>query len=119
VRVLVCGGRAYKNRKRVYRLLKNLHEIFGDELVVIHGNASGADTLADDFCRENHIKVDVYPAKWDEYGKKAGVLRNQQMLVDGDPNCVIAFPGGTGTAHMCKIARKSGMPVLEVKEKKI
>jgi hypothetical protein len=36
------------------------------------------------------------------------------MLRDGRPDVVVAFPGGKRTAHMLKLARDAGLPVLEV-----
>lgn len=52
---------------------------------------------------------------WEIHGQRlAGPMRNKQMLVEGKPELVIAFPGGTGTAHMCGIAEAAGVKVLKV-----
>jgi predicted PP-loop superfamily ATPase len=37
-------------------------------------------------------------------------------MLDEGPSLVVAFPGGTGTAHMVRIAREAGVNVLEVKQ---
>lgn len=47
-------------------------------------------------------------------GGRAGSLRNQQMLDEGQPALVVAFPGGTGTENMKRIARSAGVRVLEI-----
>jgi hypothetical protein len=39
--------------------------------------------------------------------------RNQQMLDEGRPDLVVAFPGGAGTANMVKLARAIGCEVIE------
>jgi hypothetical protein len=44
---------------------------------------------------------------------KAGPIRKQQMLDEGKPDLVVAFPGGRGTAHMVRIARAAGIEVIE------
>lgn len=44
-----------------------------------------------------------------------GPLRTTQMLVEGRPDAVIAFPGGKGTAHMVRKARAAGLPVVEAR----
>src|SRR5690554_468795 len=88
-RVLVCGGRDFDD----YNLLKSYldtHEIS----TIIHGNAKGADSLADKYARENAIDRIVYPANWEGHGKLAGFIRNSMMLNHGKPDKVIAFPGG-------------------------
>ena len=56
----------------------------------------------------------VYRADWEGLGRKAGPIRNQQMLDEGKPDLVVAFPGGRGTANMMRIAREAGIEVIEV-----
>lgn len=86
------------------------------ELCIIHGGATGADTCADDWCVINfHTNVRVYPADWNKYGKRAGIIRNIEMLDKETPDMVLAFPGGVGTAHMVREARARGIEVREVK----
>ena len=38
------------------------------------------------------------------------------MLTESQPHVIIAFKGGSGTAHMMKIGREAGVPVYEVKD---
>jgi len=52
-------------------------------------------------------------ANWAELGRKAGPIRNQQMLDEGKPNLVVAFPGGRGTADIVRRARAAGIEVVE------
>ena len=82
--------------------------------VVIHGGARGADQLAGAWAKERQVSYKTYPAQWDRYGKSAGFRRNEQMLNEGNPDLIIAFPGGNGTAHMMRIARQRGYEVTEI-----
>lgn len=82
-------------------------------LVVVEGEARGADQLAREWAEENNIAVEPHPAKWDELGKAAGAIRNIEMLGTG-VDAVIAFPGGRGTAHMVEIAGVAGVPVVQL-----
>jgi hypothetical protein len=36
------------------------------------------------------------------------------MLMEGKPDLVVGFPGGRGTAHMCRIAGEAGVEVIEI-----
>jgi hypothetical protein len=54
-------------------------------------------------------------ADWAGLGRKAGPIRNEQMLSEGQPHLVVAFPGGRGTAHMVGIARAAGVEVIEIR----
>jgi hypothetical protein len=108
--VLVCGGRDYKDRNLVWRVLDSF--LFD---VLVHGVCkSGADFFADMWARNRgHKKVKTYPADWDAHGNAAGPIRNAFMLEDAKPNFVIAFPGGRGTANMVALATGK-VPVLKV-----
>ncbi len=114
MRVLVCGGRDYDDAVRVHLVLDWLHELFEIE-AIIHGNATGADILAQEWCIKNDVVDYPFPAKWDDYGKAAGPLRNTDMLYEGKPHIVIAFPGGRGTADMVAKAKRAKVPVGEIK----
>lgn len=84
------------------------------DIEIISGMASGADTAAIDWAVCNWCKTHEYPANWNLYGKSAGYIRNKQMLDEGKPDLVIAFPGGKGTKMMVDIARKAGVQVMEI-----
>jgi predicted Rossmann-fold nucleotide-binding protein len=109
-RVIVCGGRDFHNRKAVRKALEAVKRKHGP-FVVIHGCARGADTLAGEEARQMELGIMEFPAKWGKYGKKAGFVRNKQMLEEGKADAVIAFAGGRGTAMMVKLAKEANVPV--------
>lgn len=130
MRVLVCGGRGFGNteeqRKLMLDTLYKLKESYSypydpcgksakSYLEIISGMADGADAFGARFARHFNLKLHEFPADWSRYGKGAGHMRNQQMLDEGKPDVVIAFPGGKGTADMVKRARFAGVEVIEVK----
>jgi hypothetical protein len=82
--------------------------------VVIEGESRGADKLAALWASRRSIPLEPYPADWDRWGMAAGPKRNRQMLIEGKPDLVVAFPGGDGTADMVRQARKAGVRVREV-----
>ena len=113
-RVLVCGGRDFDDREFLDVVLDSLHYFAGFR-VVIHGGAKGADDMAGRWASARHIVPEVYRAEWDKHGKEAGPLRNWRMAREGEPDLVVAFPGGKGTASMVRIARQCGIHVIEPK----
>ena len=112
LRVLVCGGRAYSDAAFLTYFLDQLHALTPIGLV-IHGKAPGADTLADMWARKRGISVHAFAAQWEKFGKRAGPIRNQAMLDKGQPDLVVAFPGGVGTADMMARAKAAGVRVRE------
>jgi len=126
MRILVCGGRNFNDTSMLWNELDALGKID----CIIQGDATGADSLAKDYATEHGIDHEDYPAKWDnvkapgavirtsKYGRKynvlAGFQRNEKMIIFGEPDLVIAFPGDKGTADMVKRARKAGIEVKEI-----
>lgn len=110
MKVLVCGGRDFSDTEFLFWFLDEVH--FRRPItLVIHGGARGADGLAGHWARAREVPCDVYPANWNKYRNAAGPIRNQQMLDEGTPDLVIAFPGGAGTADMVSRSRKEGVKV--------
>lgn len=116
MRVLVCGGRSYADEPFLRYVLDYYNGLFPKPFsVLIHGAADGADKLAEQWAHRSGVPVIAEPAKWKQYGRSAGTQRNVKMLHEHRPDLVIAFPGGFGTAHMCKIAEEAGVQVCRVK----
>jgi hypothetical protein len=114
MRVLVCGGRDFNDRGAVARALDDLSRVHGPITWLIEGGARGADAGARAWALAHDVPALTYLADWATHGRRAGVLRNQDMLTDGKPDLVVAFPGGKGTADMVKRARKQAVPVVEI-----
>lgn len=114
-RIIVCGGRDYNNRFMVFGVLRKIWYKHEKRLVVIEGGARGADEAARVWA-ERFARLGVehlpFPANWDKYGNDAGRKRNHQMLDQGKPDLVVAFPGGRGTRNMVEQARYADVPVM-------
>lgn len=113
MRVLVCGGRDYRDFQRVKRYLNTLHSTIEID-TLIEGGARGADTLARVWAAQASVPVETFPADWSQHGRRAGTIRNKRMLTEGRPDLVVAFPGGVGTADMVRQARAADVPAVNV-----
>lgn len=115
MKILVCGGRNYDNGFHVWEILDKLHEELGFQpLIIIEGGAHGVDTHAREWAEMNYIPHWEFPANWTKHGKSAGPIRNRYMLIVGQPDLVVAFPGGVGTAHMVQVAEEAGVTVRKI-----
>ena len=111
-RPIICGGRDFKNKNWGYALLDKI-DLHHHIDTVLTGKARGADAIAGQWAWSRYKNVLTYPANWDKYGGAAGPKRNMQMIREGKPDLVIAFPGGNGTADMKKKALMCGIKLIE------
>lgn len=115
MRILVTGSRDWQDKDAIRRALLAIAQNVGqgDLITVVHGDAAGADRIAGDVAIEQGWEIDVYPADWDRYGKRAGPIRNSAMLVKRPDICVaFPIPGSRGTWDMVHKAEAALVPTL-------
>ena len=123
-RILITGSRHFDpHNPRNYQLMhqalsttaQKLYAAGAADITVVHGGASGADTLADIIASSLGFTIERYPAQWHLYGKKAGPIRNEEMVARG-ADIVLAFPAAVspGTKHCMSVAHRSGITVVNV-----
>lgn len=78
--VLITGDRHWSDYRLIFNSLQSWHQRVGISLVV-HGACRGADNLGAQAACAMGIADDPNPADWDQYGLKAGPIRNGQMLI--------------------------------------
>lgn len=112
MKVLVWGSRHFNDVELLRKTLDSLPGV-GE---IIEGEARGADSLAREWGLARNVVVKAFPANWTLYGKRAGPIRNSQMLKEGQPDLVVAFlgPGSHGTADMIAKAKAAGVKTLVV-----
>lgn len=114
MRVLVTGGRDYHNDSRVFGALNRQHAETPITLLIQGWCRTGADWRARRWCWEHKVACLSDPADWHKHDKAAGPIRNSKILKDWQPDLVIAFPGGSGTADMVTKAERAGLKVVRV-----
>lgn len=112
-RVLVCGGRDYDDWHFLCEALDAINDTKPMGMV-IQGGARGADALARAWADARGVACLSFPALWRKHGRAAGPIRNKEMLDEGCPHLVVAFPGGRGTDNMCEQAHNAGVKVFRV-----
>lgn len=110
-KVLVCGGREFDDELFVCSSLNSVRHLFEPVFLGIEGGARCVDTFAKRWFHSQGVPHVTMMANWSYYGDSAGNLRNQWMRTFLEPDLVIAFPGGRGTAHMVAIAKKSKIDI--------
>jgi hypothetical protein len=109
-RILITGGRDNYDWLTVERAI---FDRCRQNDIIVHGAASGVDSLASQLVRYNpdFFDEDPFPAEWKVdgvYNPNAGPERNQQMLDSGIQGALV-FAGGTGTADMVRKLNAAGV----------
>lgn len=76
MKILITGDREWSDTLKMIEVLSQ----FPAGTIIIHGACRGADNMAHAIGEELGFVIRNYPASWHEFGKRAGVLRNQAML---------------------------------------
>ena len=77
MKILIAGSRKFKVLRKVEDWLD--HNC-NDNDIIISGGATGPDKVAEEYAREYDIPFEIFYPDWDKYGKKAGPLRNEEMV---------------------------------------
>lgn len=113
MRVLICGSRDFRDAKRIFHYLSTVPK----DTIIIEGEARGADSIVWTCCEILGLSYMKFPADWSAYHKAAGVMRNQQMLLEGKPDLVLFYHDdleqSRGTIDMITRADNAGIRVDE------
>ena len=116
VRIIVAGGRRFNDYDYLRYMMDELIDGIYDTVEIISGHAKGADSLGERYANERGLKLSVFKADWKQYGKAAGIIRNQQMLdyAKEEFPIVAAFWDGEsrGTKDMIERSRRAGANVM-------
>ena len=112
MKAAIVGSRTFNDYKKVVEFITNMKEIYELEDIdlVVSGGARGADALGAKYAKEHGIELKVFPAKWSIYGKKAGILRNVDIIENCDV-CFVFWDGEShGAKHDIELCKKSKKP---------
>lgn len=104
----VVGSRSFND----YNYMKEVLEKYEIDEIVSGGCKYGADKLAEQYATEKDLVLTILLADWKNLGKKAGLIRNVDIVKRSD--VVIAFWDGKsrGTKHTIDTAIKHNKKVI-------
>jgi hypothetical protein len=110
MKLIIAGGRDYQLNSFDYQRLDIIHRVL-KLTEVVSGKARGADRCGEIWAARNNVPIKPFPADWDNLGKRAGFIRNQEMAAYAD--AVALFPGGRGTNNMYDEACGRGLLIYD------
>lgn len=115
VRLLVTGSRDWAERDLITEVLFNFRDLCaasGQDVTLVSGACpTGADRMAEEIAQGTAWRVERHPADWERYGKRAGFLRNREMVNLGADQCYAFIKDGSRGATMtAELAAAAGIP---------
>jgi len=115
MRLLITGSRIWDDYKYIHATLKVFGEQHADEVItLVSGECpNGADRLCEIAAAELGWEVELHPANWEQFGKRAGFVRNEQMVLT-EPDFCLGFirNNSKGGAMTVKLAADAGIPTV-------
>lgn len=116
MKLIIAGSRNIHDLEVVETAVFNFLETWyclapSDIDEIVSGTARGVDTLGEEFAERYSIPVKRFPADWERYGKKAGLIRNSDMAYYGTHLVAVWDGKSRGTQHMFNTMRDRGKPV--------
>ena len=108
MKVGIIGSRGFNN----YELVDEVMNEHIDKVeVIVSGGAKGADTIGELWAKQNNKNLLIFKPEWGKFGKRAGFIRNQDIVKNSD--LVLAFWDGQskGTKNSIDLCEKFGIPV--------
>jgi len=107
MKIAIIGSRDFPDLDLVRRFVTELPR----STVVVSGGARGVDQAAEGAAEACGLEVIVLKPDWDGLGKRAGLIRNEDIIDEADR--VVAFWDGSskGTIHALKLAVESNKPI--------
>jgi len=109
MKVSIIGSRGFNN----YELLKKTLDPVKDKItLIVSGGAKGADSLGEQYAKENGIPTQIFIPDWEKQGRSAGYIRNRDIVSNSD--VIIAFWDGSskGTQHSFKLAKELNKRII-------
>ena len=107
MKLAIVGSRTFYGYNKMKSFISENYNI-DDITCIISGGAKGADSLAERFAMEFCKELKVFPADWKKYGKRAGFLRNVDIITECD-ECVAFWDGEShGTRHDIELCEMMG-----------
>lgn len=108
MKVGIIGSRGFNDYQMV---CDEMNTISNEVDLIVSGGAKGADMLGEKWARENNKETLIFKPEWDKYGKRAGFVRNQDIVKNSD--MVIAFWDGNskGTKSSIDLCERFGIKI--------
>lgn len=109
IKLIIAGGRDFNDYPLLQLETRKFlveHNFNPKELIIVSGNAKGADMLGERFAHQYKFNLQIFPADWNQFGKSAGPIRNEEMAKFGTHLLLFWDGQSRGSKNMLENAQK-------------
>lgn len=92
MKLAIVGSRSINNEELIIDFINECYPKLSNVKLVISGGASGVDTIAEKYAKENNIKTKIFYPDWKKYGEQAHSIRNSNIISSCN-ECIIIWDG--------------------------
>ena len=122
IKLAIVGSRNFNHYDVLNRvvdefLLNNDFQLIS----IISGGCRGTDLLAEQYSVKNLIDLITFKPEWGKYGRKAGIIRNHDIIKSCDVCLAFWLKGSRGTEHDIRLCSQYKKPcwVFDIVEKRL
>lgn len=114
MRILITGSRDWYSKIIIHQVMLDIEKHNSGPFTLVSGACrTGADIMAENFATRLGWTVERHPADWKTHGKRAGFIRNSEMVDLGADLCIAFILNESRGATMTKyLAEKAGIKTL-------
>ena len=114
MKLAIVGSRTL-NQKQVLQVIEQVIQKSKSTITtVVTGGANGVDSIAEYYARANKLNVEVYYPLYKKYGKRAPLIRNNEIVKNCDAVLAIWDGESKGTAYTINKAKRENKKVMVV-----
>jgi hypothetical protein len=120
--IIIAGSRYFSPASERYydatidalRELESIRPLgLPSDVTIFSGAATGVDKIGEGIALRYGFYLRQFPARWAIHGKKAGILRNQEMAAQADALVLIWDGVSRGSANMFLTAKRKGLTIVQ------
>ncbi len=111
MRVAIIGSRGFneEQKRKAYALL--CRYIPANTTEIVSGGAQGIDKLAELYAAQNHLPTKIFLPDYKTYGKRAPIIRNDEIIAYAQYVLALWDGASHGTAYTVASCIKEGVPI--------
>ena len=111
IKLVIVGSRTFNNYSLATAVINKIATEYGYKYIeIVSGGAKGTDAIGELYADSNGIPKKIFPADWKKWGKRAGFVRNVD-IIDNCDVCICFWDGEShGTKHDIELCEQKHKP---------